>query len=75
SRLSADDGYKGYDKVLEALPKIKTQIPHVHYMIIGKGSDRPPIEQLITDLKLQNNVTLTGFVPDEKLCDYYNFKI
>ncbi|MBR8829295.1 MAG: glycosyltransferase family 4 protein [Gomphosphaeria aponina SAG 52.96 = DSM 107014] len=72
SRLSADDGYKGYDKILEALPQIKTQIPNIHYIIVGKGDDRPRIEQLITQLGLQNNVTLSGFVPEEEICDYYN---
>jgi glycosyltransferase involved in cell wall biosynthesis len=72
ARLSAGEQYKGYDRVLQAIPQIRQLIPDVHYIIVGKGSDTPRIEQLIAELKLQNYVTLTGFVPDEQLCDYYN---
>jgi len=72
SRLSALERYKGYDKILEALPQIRQAIPNVHYIIAGKGNDRPRIEQLIAQQGLQECVTLAGFVPDEQLCDYYN---
>jgi len=72
SRLSAVEQYKGYDKILEALPQIRQTIPNVHYIIAGKGDDRPRIEQLIAQLGLQDCVTLAGFVPDEQLGDYYN---
>jgi glycosyltransferase involved in cell wall biosynthesis len=40
--------------------------------MVGKGSDRPRIEQLINQLNLQDCVTLTGFVPDDELCAHYN---
>jgi phosphatidyl-myo-inositol dimannoside synthase len=72
ARLSRAERYKGYDKLLEALPTIRQAIPNVHYVLVGKGGDRPRIEQLITKLGLQNCVTLTGFVPDQELCDHYN---
>lgn len=72
ARLDITERYKGYDQILEALPAIRRQIPNVHYLIVGKGSDRPRIEQLITQLNLQDCVTLTGFIPDEELCDHYN---
>lgn len=71
-RLSAGEQYKGYDQVLRAIPQIRQSLPDVHYVIVGKGSDRPRIEQLIAQLQLQDCVTLAGFVPDEQLCDYYN---
>lgn len=72
ARLAKSEQYKGYDKILQALPQIRETLPDIHYMIVGKGDDRPRIEQLIVQLELQENVTLTGFVPDEQLCDYYN---
>lgn len=71
-RLAPQERYKGYDQVFAALPLIRQAIPNVHYMIVGQGSDRSRIEQLISDLNLQNCVTLAGFVPDQELCDYYN---
>jgi glycosyltransferase involved in cell wall biosynthesis len=72
ARLESQDRYKGYDQILQALPEIRRQIPNVHYLLVGKGSDRSRIEQLIALLDLQECVTLAGFVPDEELCDYYN---
>lgn len=71
-RLDSTQQYKGYDQILLALPKIRRQIPNVHYILVGKGGDRPRIEQLITQLNLQDCVTLAGFVPDQEISDYYN---
>lgn len=72
SRLSLSESYKGYDKILEALPQIRQAIPNVHYIIVGKGDARPQIEQLIQKRQMQDCVTLAGFVPDAELNDYYN---
>jgi glycosyltransferase involved in cell wall biosynthesis len=72
ARLDSTEQYKGYDQILQALPEIRTQIPDVHYLLVGKGSDRPRIEQTISDLHLQDCVTLAGFISDEELCDHYN---
>jgi len=72
ARLDNTERYKGYDQVLQALPTIRQTIPNVHYLIVGKGSDRDRIEKLITSLNLQDNVTLAGFIPDEELNDHYN---
>jgi glycosyltransferase involved in cell wall biosynthesis len=72
ARLAEVERYKGYDRILEALPQIRKSIPDVHYILVGKGNDRSRIEQLIAKLNLQDCVTLAGFVPDEQLCDYYN---
>ncbi len=72
SRLAKADGYKGYDKIVQALPEVRRGIPNLHYVIVGKGDDRPRLEQLIDRLNLKDCVTLTGFVPDNELCDHYN---
>ncbi|OLP18780.1 glycosyltransferase [Leptolyngbya sp. 'hensonii'] len=72
ARLDASERYKGYDQILQALPRIRAQIPTVRYILAGKGNDRPRIEQMITALDLQDCVTLTGFVPDQELADHYN---
>ncbi|MBR8832745.1 MAG: glycosyltransferase [Stigonema ocellatum SAG 48.90 = DSM 106950] len=71
-RLSSLDSYKGYDQIIQALPEIRHQVPDVHYILAGKGDDQPRIEQLITQLNLQDCVTLAGFVPDDELCAHYN---
>jgi glycosyltransferase involved in cell wall biosynthesis len=72
NRLCSSESYKGYDKILEALPQIRQAIPDVHYIIVGKGDDRPRLEQSIHQQQLQDCVTLAGFIPDSELCNYYN---
>jgi phosphatidyl-myo-inositol dimannoside synthase len=72
ARLSSSEGYKGYDQIIRALPQIRQQIANVHYLIVGKGDDRPRIEELVRNLNLQDSVTLTGFIPDEELVPHYN---
>jgi len=72
ARLDNSERYKGYDQIIKALPIIRQTIPDIHYIIVGKGSDRDRIEKLITSLNLQDNVTLAGFIPDEELNDHYN---
>ncbi|WP_017314707.1 glycosyltransferase [Mastigocladopsis repens] len=72
ARLAKGEQYKGYDKILQALPQIREIIPNVHYILVGTGNDKSRIKQMIAQLRLQNCVTLAGFVPDEQLCDYYN---
>jgi glycosyltransferase involved in cell wall biosynthesis len=72
SRLSRRESYKGYNKVLEALPQIRDAIPNIHYIIAGQGDDRPRLEQFIDQHQLQDCVTLAGFIPESELGDYYN---
>jgi glycosyltransferase involved in cell wall biosynthesis len=72
ARLDSSEQYKGYDQIIQAMPAIRREIPHAHYILVGKGSDRPRIEKLINELKLNDCVTLAGFIPDGELCDYYN---
>ena len=72
TRLGRSARYKGYGTICNALLLVRKQIPNVHYMIVGKGDDRPWIEDLAKRLHLSDNITLTGFVPDRELCDYYN---
>jgi glycosyltransferase involved in cell wall biosynthesis len=72
ARLSSSDAYKGYAQIIQALVEIKRQIPDIHYILAGKGDDQCRIEQIISDLNLQDNVTLAGFVPDDELSDHYN---
>jgi glycosyltransferase involved in cell wall biosynthesis len=71
NRLAAGEPFHSYDQILAALPTIQTALPEVHYLIVGKGDDRPRLERLIADRHLQDCVTLAGFVADDELPDHY----
>ncbi len=72
ARLDSQEQYKGYDQILRAMPMVREQIPQAHYILVGKGDDRPRVEALIQQLCLEEHVTLTGFVSDQELADHYN---
>lgn len=71
NRLSSKESYRGYDRIIEALPQIKQHIPNVHYIIVGKGDDRERLEKSIRQQNLQDCVTLAGFIDDRELPAYY----
>jgi glycosyltransferase involved in cell wall biosynthesis len=72
ARLDSAEQYKGYDNLIRSLPEIRSHIPNVHYVLVGKGNDQPRIRQLIADLNLEASVTLAGFIPDAEIGDHYN---
>jgi|SRR5882672_563264 len=71
-RLAETEGYKGYDQIIKALPKIRQEAPNTRYLLVGKGTDRPRIERLIAEAGVREAVILAGYVPDDELTEYYN---
>ncbi len=73
ARLSSAEQYKGYDKVLEAMPMVLQKYPTCKYIIAGKYDEIEyhRIKAIIEEKNLENSVILTGFVKDEELIDHY----
>ncbi|HEX3872101.1 MAG TPA: glycosyltransferase family 4 protein [Pirellulales bacterium] len=72
ARLDHSERYKGYDRIIRALPEIRQHVPSVHYLLVGKGTDRPRLERLIRQHRVGDHVTLAGFIPDPELPAHYN---
>ncbi|MDZ8106301.1 MAG: glycosyltransferase [Nostoc sp. DedQUE12a] len=72
TRLGRMAKYKGYDQIIHALVKVRSQIPDVRFILAGKGDDLPRIKALVNSLNLEDSITIAGFVPDEELCAHYN---
>ncbi|KQR72699.1 glycosyltransferase family 4 protein [Pedobacter sp. Leaf176] len=68
-RLSSSEKYKGYDIVLQALKHLIKIHPQISYLLVGQADaiEQQRVEALIADGNLQENVILTGFVPDSEL--------
>lgn len=71
ARLWSGYIYKGVDVTIRALPAIATVFPDVKYLVIGRGDDRPRLEQLAQDLGVADRVVFAGFVPTEDLVEHY----
>jgi phosphatidylinositol alpha-1,6-mannosyltransferase len=62
---------KGMDRVIASLPAVLRRFPDLVYLIVGEGSYRPALEQLIAYHDLGRNVVFAGAVPDYELTEHY----
>lgn len=65
-------GLKGIPNFIEAVPLIVSTVDNVKFLICGEGSLRDVIEKKITDVKLDNVVTITSWISHDKLPVYLN---
>lgn len=71
ARLDPAERYKGYDRIVQALPLLRDEVGPVRYLVVGRGGDRARIEQLAAECGVGDRVTFCGFVPDAALADHY----
>lgn len=70
-RLAAGEAYKGHDRIIRALPELKTQAPNCHYQIVGQGDDKPRLIALAADLGVSNSVEFLDSVSADALPKIY----
>ena len=72
SRLDTRDGYKGHDRVIEALRQVTDRAgAAVIYLIAGEGEDRTRLEQLARQIGVAERVRFLGKVDEAALPDLY----
>lgn len=59
------DAWRGFDLIIEAVAKATKKNTSIHLTIVGDGSDKNRLEELIKRFGLKNTVTLAGKVPME----------
>lgn len=52
---------KGFDILIKAISELIKKKINVHLYIIGEGTERSNLEELIKNLNLESNITLVGF--------------
>ncbi len=62
---------KGHDRLIAALAQVRKHHPNVLYAICGDGEERPTLERLIAEHRLQAHVQLLGEVADDRLRQCY----
>jgi len=63
---------KGWDILLEALIYVKQEHPNAVLIFVGDGEDRAKVELRAEAMGLQENVRITGFVPQSDVVRYMN---
>jgi len=62
---------KGFDEVLDLMPRLIQRHLDLVYLIAGTGPDAERLEQRARALGLADHVRFTGFVPDDRKADYF----
>ena len=71
-RLSAQEKYKGHDRIISLMPTLIKQYPDLIYVIAGDGDDRLRLEALSKQCNVEAFVKLVGRVAEEEIIDHYN---
>ncbi|HVF40556.1 MAG TPA: glycosyltransferase family 4 protein [Gemmatimonadaceae bacterium] len=71
ARLDGAERYKGYDRIVSALPALRNRFGKVRFLIVGMGSDRSRIEAVAQTHGVVDAITFAGFVGDSELADHY----
>lgn len=56
------DAWRGFDLIIEALPKVISKNSKIHLTIVGSGPDKVRLERLVKKYALETFVTLAGKV-------------
>jgi phosphatidylinositol alpha-1,6-mannosyltransferase len=71
SRISAEEQYKGHDRVLAVMPDLLRTFPDLVYVIAGDGTGRERLEDAAREQGLRDHVKFIGRVSDADLPDLY----
>ena len=63
--------WKGVGYLVHAMALLKDRFPQAMLIICGDGPEREKLEKLAKDLGLTENISFEGYVPHDKLTDYY----
>lgn len=70
-RMAANERAKGFDELIELMPRLHDRRPDLIYLCAGDGDDRARLEAKACDLGCADTVVFTGRVPEERKADYF----
>lgn len=70
-RMSADERYKGFDEVIDAMPSLLARQPDLVYVAAGEGSDKPRLQAKANALGIGANVVFPGRIREDEKSDLY----
>ena len=62
---------KRYDRLIEAVARVRATSPSVELVIVGEGYERPALEELVERLGARSWVSMPGRLDDDEVIDLY----
>lgn len=59
--------HQGLQLAVEAVDLLRDRAPNLRFRIVGDGPDREPLRKLIAERRLEDRVSMEGFVPIEQV--------
>jgi glycosyltransferase involved in cell wall biosynthesis len=69
--ISSDVPLKGLAFLLEALAKLRTEVPHAHLVVIGRMRPEDPSRKTVARFGLEDAVTFTGNISYDEMIRLY----
>lgn len=71
-RLVSTERYKGFDEVIDTLPRLATAFPNLKYLIVGDGTDRARLESKAKALGVFERIVFAGYIPESEKVAHYS---
>jgi glycosyltransferase involved in cell wall biosynthesis len=71
-RLASAERYKGFDQVIEIMPKLLKRFPALKYLIAGDGDDRARLEAKAKALGMSDRLVFAGHISECEKVAHYN---
>jgi phosphatidylinositol alpha-1,6-mannosyltransferase len=71
-RLASQERYKGFDEVIELMPRLLQRFPTLKYLVVGDGPDRARLEAKARQTNVADRVIFTGRIPESEKVAHYN---
>jgi phosphatidyl-myo-inositol dimannoside synthase len=71
-RMDAREQAKGFDEILELMPRLVREFPDIAYVAVGDGSDRRRLQAKAQELGVADRSIFPGYVTESDKLDYYS---
>jgi glycosyltransferase involved in cell wall biosynthesis len=71
-RMEAREQAKGFDEILEIMPRLAKEFPDIVYIAVGDGSDRVRLQSKAQTIGVADRSIFPGYVSESDKLDYYN---
>ena len=70
-RMAGRERAKGFDRMIETMPRLLERDPRFTYLIAGTGDDMPRLKRKAADFGVAERVVFTDLVPEDRKADYF----
>jgi phosphatidylinositol alpha-1,6-mannosyltransferase len=71
-RLASRERQKGFDQLIELMPRLLRLFPEIKYLIVGDGDDRSRLEAKARRYGVASHIIFAGQIPESEKIAHYN---